>query len=403
MQFDFDVAIPREGSNSVKWEFVTEQGRTRHWHDTAESRGNDRVLPMWVADMDFKCAPPIVQAIQNRAEHGIFGYSEKTETYLEAVVDWMRDRHDWSINSDWIVTCPGVVPALHFAVRAFVEPGEKVLVQGPVYYPFYNAIRNNGATIVSNSLVASNGRYEMDLDDLSGKLKDPAVKLAILCNPHNPVGRVWTALELRQFGELCEEHGVTVVADEIHADLTFPETKFTPYASLGDAFATHSLTTTAASKAFNLAGLHESNIIISNPRLREAFVREQYRVGLYGMNPFGIVATEAAYREGLPWLLEVVEYLKGNRDFIMDFMAAELPEIVPYRPEGTYLFWFDCRALGLDKHALGELVRKKAKLYLDDGHIFGVEGDGFERLNFACTRELLTEALQRLKQAVSDL
>jgi cystathionine beta-lyase len=297
---------------------------------------------------------------------------------------------------------PGVVPALHMLVSAFASPGDTVLVQRPVYYPFFGAVTENGCRLVSNSLVLDDGRYCMDLDDLEEKAADPRCKLAILCNPHNPVGRVWTATELKAFGEICRKHDVLVVADEIHGDLVYSGHTFTPYATLDPDLADRCITCTAPSKTFNLAGLQTSNIIISNPELRLRFKQVMKANGIFGLNPFGMAACRAAYNQGEAWLAKLLSYLEGNRDALCELFAREVPHIPVIATEGTYLSWFDCRALGLDPLALRDLMVDRARVVLDEGYIFGPEGRGFERINIACPRPVLLEAAQRIIQALRD-
>ncbi len=280
MEYDFDTVIPRRGTDSCKW----------------DTPAQEDVLPMWVADMDFCSPQPVIDALVDRARHGIYGYAAPTERYYQAVAGWMARRHGWQIEPDWICTTPGVVPALYVLVRTLVAAGQKVLIQPPVYHPFYSTISNNGGEIVLNPLILEDGRYRMDFDDLAGKLADPNLKLAILCNPHNPIGQVWSASELRRFGDLCAEHDVLVIADEIHGDLILPGETFTPFASLGQDFARNSITCTAPSKTFNLAGLHTSNIIVPDDDLRQRFRQALSASGLPGLNPFGITALEAALR-----------------------------------------------------------------------------------------------------------
>lgn len=400
MRIDFDTEIDREGTNSIKWEFHNHGGVSQFWDKASRRHGPDRTLAMWVADMDFRCPEPVIEALRRRVEHGIFGYSNKTDGYYEAVSAWFARRQGWPVQRDWIVTTPGVVPTLNVVVRGFTEPGDRVIVQRPVYYPFFRVTKNNGAEIVSNGLIYENGSYHMDLEDLERKAADPKAKLLILCSPHNPVGKVWGAEELRAVADICKRHGVLVVADEIHGDLLHPGVKFTPFATLGADAADNTIVCTAPSKTFNLAGLHTSNVIIPNPAIRERFQAALAAAAMPGMNPFGIVATEAAYREGEPWLDAVMEYVAGNARRMTEYFAAEIPQFEVIQPEGTYLLWFDCRSLGLDQDALEALMLEKAKIYFDEGYIFGLEGVGFERVNIACPRSILDEALVRMRNAV---
>lgn len=403
MKYDFDVVVDRRNSNSVKWEFMQSGEDLLTFEHTQRFFGEDRILPMWVADMDFKCPKPVVDALIARVQHGIYGYSAPTEEFYQSVVQWMRRRHGWEISPEWICLTPGVVPALNMLVRAFASSGDRVLIQPPVYYPFYRAIENNGAEVALNPLVYKDGRYRMDFGDLEVLCGDPKVKLAILCNPHNPVGRVWTRDELLKFGEVCIDNHVLVVSDEIHGDLIYDGHTFTPFASLSETFADYSVSCTSPSKTFNLAGLQTSCIIIPNDDLRSMFERILQSNGLFGIGPFGIVALKAAYDHGEEWLLQALEYIEGNLNYLEKYVTEKIPQISVIRPEGTYLVWLDCRRLGLDKWELKQLMLEEAKVYLDEGFIFGSEGEGFERINIACPRPVLVEALDRIRQAVGKL
>ena len=398
MQYDFDTEISRAGTSSTKWEFLVRDGKVTPWDRTDPKHGDDRVLPMWVADMDFAVAKPIHDAIVKRAAHPIFGYSRHTQAYTDAVVGWMRRRHGWTVKPEWMLITPGVVPALNIAVRAFTDPGDKVLIQRPVYHPFTFAAERNGRQVVSNSLVYEGGRYRMDFDDLERKAADPAVKIALLCSPHNPVGRVWTAEELARFGEICMKHGVVVVADEIHADLMLNGAKFAPYGLLGERFLENTIVCTAPSKTFSLAGLHTSNLFVVNPELRAKVAHHIMAAGLNSVDPFALVATEAAYNHGEEWLTQALAYIEGNLDYLERTVAARIPNVKVIRPEGTYLVWLDFRALGLDKDRLADLMLNEAKLFFDEGKIFGPEGEGFERINIACPRSIVEECCRRLER-----
>jgi cystathionine beta-lyase len=403
MRYDFDREINRQGTCSLKWEFMQAGDDMLHWELTDRCFGPDRTLPLWVADMDFPCPQPVIDALAARATHGIYGYTDKTDAYYDAVVGWMARRHGWKVAPEWILTTPGVVPALYMLVRTFAAPGEKVLIQPPVYYPFFSAIRQNGAELVSSPLLYEGGRYRMDFDDLEAKARDPLVKMAILCSPHNPVGRVWTPEELRRFGEICGENGVLVVSDEIHSDLIYSGHTFTPFASLGESLAQNAVVCTAPSKTFNLAGLHVSNILIPNSDIRARFQQTLANNGLIGINTFGLVAVEAAYNHGEDWLGQMLHYVEGNLRYLQAFVAERIPQVTVIPPESTYLVWLDCRSLGLDKMALKRLMLDEAKVYLDDGFMFGPEGEGFQRVNIACPRAVLAEALQRIATAVQGL
>jgi cystathionine beta-lyase len=403
MKYDFDAEVGRRDTNSVKWEFFWEGENLVHWQGTDPSLGDERVLPMWVADMDFPCPQPVVDALVERARHGIYGYTAKTETYHEAVANWMERRQGWTIAPEWICTTPGVVPALNLLVRTFLAPGEKVLIQPPVYYPFFHAIQNNAARLVSNPLIYENGGYRMDYADLEGKARDPGLKMAILCSPHNPVGRVWTRDELARFGEICLENDVLVVSDEIHGDLIYKGYTFTPFASISQDLAQNTVVCTAPSKTFNLAGLHTSNIIIPDDELRARFQKTLRGTGLGWVGAFGVVALEAAYNHGEEWLEQVLEYIEGNLRYLEEYVARHIPQITLVRPQGTYLVWLDCRRLGLDKWGLKRLMLDQARIFLDEGFVFGPEGEGFERINIACPRSILVEALERIKNAIEKL
>ena len=403
MEYDFDAEISRRGTSSVKWEFFWKNENLSYWERTDPSLGDERVLPMWVADMDFPCPQPVVDALVERARQAIYGYTAKTETYYEAVVNWMERRQRWTIEPEWICTTPGVVPALNLLVRTFVAAGEKVLIQPPVYHPFFHAIQNNGAGLVPNPLVYENGGYRIDYTDLERKARDPDLKMVILCSPHNPVGRVWTKDELARFGEICLENNLLVVADEIHGDLIYRGHTFTPFASISQDFAQNMVVCTAPSKTFNLAGLHTSNIIIPNDELRSRFQKTLRSTGLGWVGVFGVVALEAAYNHGEEWLEQVMDYIEGNLRYMEEYVAQHIPQITLVQPQGTYLVWLDCRRLGLDKLELKRLMFDEARVFLDEGFVFGPEGEGFERINIACPRSILAEALGRIKNAREGL
>ncbi len=403
MKYDFNREISRKGTNSVKWKFIQKRQDLHHWDHTEKFFGENRILPMWVADMDFPCPKPVVEALIERAKHGIYGYTAPTDSYYRSVVNWMKRRHEWEILPEWICITPGVVPALNMLVRTFISQGEKVLIQPPVYYPFFSAIENNDGELVRNPLIYKNGFYRMDFADLEERTKDPKVKMAILCSPHNPVGRVWNRDELIHFGEICIKNNVLIVSDEIHGDLIFKGYVFTPLASISGDFATNAIICTAPSKTFNIAGLHISNIIIPNDELRAKFEKTLKSNGLFGIGAFGVVALEAAYNYGEEWLDQVLGYIEGNFRYLEEFVYKHIPQITVIQPEGTYLVWLDFRKLGLDKWELKQLMLNEARVYLDEGFIFGPEGEGFERINIACPRSLLVEALERIKSSIDRL
>lgn len=396
----FDAEIDRSGTNSVKWEFIQKPDDPTQVQHTDQFFGENRVLPMWVADMDFRCPEPVVEALVERARHGIYGYTVATDSFYQSVVNWMRKRHSWEIDPGWICTTPGVVPAVHMLVRTFTSPGDRVLIQPPVYYPFFQAIERNGAVQLKNPLLCEDGNYRMDLSDLDEKVRDPGLKMAILCSPHNPVGRVWSSDELARFGETCINKNVLVVSDEIHGDLIYKGNVFTPFAKISREFAMHSIICTAPSKTFNLAGLHTSCIIIPNDELRARFTETLKSNGSFGVGSFGMVALQAAYDHGEEWLERMLEYLEGNLKYLESYISEHIPQIKVVPPQGTYLVWLDCRKLGLGKSELKRLMLESARVYLDEGYIFGAEGEGFERMNIACPRTILSEALERIRKAL---
>jgi len=387
MTYDFDTLTDRSNTNSIKWEPSV----------LKRMFGREDLLPLWVADMDFKCPQPVIEALTERARHGIFGYSEPSEDYYEAIIDWNRRRNNWNISKEWFVYTPGVVPAVNYLIHTFIRPGDKVIIQNPVYYPFANSIRKNGRQLVDNPLVLEGSSYRMDFEDLEGKAKDPLAKILILCSPHNPVGRVWTREELTRLGEICIENDVLVISDEIHSDLILKGHTHTPFAVISEDFAENSVVCTAPSKTFNLAGLQLSNIFIPNIKLRREFRQTMERLSLTRPNTFAITAATAAYREGEEWLEQLLEYLKGTVSWVRDFIEKELPGVSLIEPEGTYLAWLDFRALEPDPKALEKLMLEKAKIALDEGYIFGPGGEGFERINLACPRSLVEKAFKAIR------
>lgn len=400
MTTNFDIEIDRRNTCSVKWEFLLNPDDPSQKYRTDACFGPDRVLPMWVADMDFKSPEPVIKALQERASHGIFGYTLPDRAFTDAVTGWMLQHHNWETDADWIVTTQGVVPALHMLVRTLTQPGDKVLIQRPVYYPFFSAIKQNGCQIVSNSLVLDNGQYSMDFDDLRIKTAAPDVKLAILCSPHNPVGRVWSPQELKTFGQICQQNQVQVISDEIHADLIYPGIEFTPFAMADASFSEDCITCTAPSKTFNLAGLQTSNIFIPDPKVRKSLKQTMQSFGLFGVNPFGMTACRVAYEKGRPWLERLLQYLNHNLNLLIDHFTKELPEVKVIQPQGTYLVWLDCRALGFDNQELRTIFLNQARVFLDEGALFGSEGKGFQRINIACPQSILLEAVERMVAAL---
>ncbi len=387
MSFDFDRPVDRHGTNSLKYDFAKEFGKP------------ENALPLWVADMDFPAPPAVREAIQAAAEHGIFGYSDAKDGYTEAAAAWFRQRHGWEPRREWLVKTPGVVFALAMAVRSLTEAGDAVLVQPPVYYPFYSVVKNNGRRLVESELVLRDGHYEIDFADFEEKLARERVKLFILCSPHNPVCRVWTREELERLGALCERYGVFVVSDEIHCDFAFPEHPHTVFIKACPALAERTVVCTAPSKTFNLAGLQTSNIWIPGEDVRRRFKAEMSRCGASGPNLLGLRAAQAAYESGAAWLDECRAYMRENLAFLRTFLAERLPELRLIEPEGTYFAWLDCSALGLSADALDELILRKAAVWLDGGQMFGACAGQFQRMVLACTRATLREALERIECA----
>ena len=387
MKYDFDRIIERNNTGSAKWDCVEAVFGTKD------------VLPMWVADMDFPIAEPITAALRKRTEHDIYGYTQASPSVIGAVVDRMKQKYGWKVDPEWVVFTPGVVPALNAAVKAFTSPGDEVILQGPVYHPFWSAITANGCRVANNELKLTGGRYEIDFGDLESKSCSPRTKLMLLCHPHNPVGRVWGREELSRMGEIVLKNNAVLVSDEIHCELLFRGFKHIPFAAVSTEFEQNCLVCMAPSKTFNLAGLGASTIIIPNKKLRDRFCAAKTGF-MPGPNIFGLVALEAAYRHGDEWLEQVLEYLEGNLKFLTKYFAEKTPDIKVIRPEGTYLVWLDCRKLGMDAASLKSFMIETAKVGLEDGTIFGPEGAGFQRMNIACPRAILEEALRKIEQAV---
>ena len=389
MKYDFDTIVDRYNTGSVKY-------------DTAERSGMPAdVMPMWVADMDFRAPDEIVSRMRQLCDFGVYGYTMVTDSYFDAVRNWFSSRFDWEVERKWLVTTPGVVFALSAAVKAFTEPGEGVLIQRPVYYPFTEVVENNGRVVVNSSLRYDKGSYAIDYEDLEAKLARDDVKLMLICSPHNPVGRVWTRNELSKVCRLCLKYNVKMVSDEIHADFVFANREHVPLASLSEQVRENCVVCTAPSKSFNLAGLQISNIFIPNRDMRHAFRRELEKTGLFGVNMVGLCACQAAYESGGEWLDQLKEYLEGNIQFLKSFVNEHMPRIKVVDTEGTYLVWMDLQELNLVDQK--DFIVNKAGLWLDTGSMFGDEGRGFERINVACPRTVLEEALNRLKRASDAL
>jgi len=384
--FNFDKPINRRGSGCYKWDEEPDQD----------------VIPMWVADMDFQTAPAIIEALHRRVAHGVFGYTLVPESYYEAILSWFHRRHHWDIEREWIQYTSGVVPALSVIVKAFCKPGDEVVLQTPVYNCFFSSIRNNGCEVVESALLLQEGnRYEMDFSDLEQKVSSSRAKLLILCNPHNPVGRVWTHEELSMVSEICKRHEVIVVCDEIHNELTFRGQRYVPYGTV-DKGLKNAIVCTSPSKSFNTAGLQIANIISSNAVWRERINRAININEVCDVNPFGVVALQAAYNEGEAWLDALCEYLYENYEALCDFFAKELPQLVVTPLEGTYLVWVDIRSTGLSSDEITEKLLREAHVQVNSGTMYGTRaGEGFIRMNIACPRAQMLEALWRIKKVLT--
>jgi len=391
VKIDFDEVIDRKNTSSIKYDFAVRRGKP------------ENLLPLWVADMDFKVSGKVLDALHERIDHGIFGYSEVQDEYFEAIRDWMEKKHHWNVESRWLVKTPGVVFALAMAVQAFTDSGDGVMIQQPVYYPFSEVIEDNGRVIVDNTLyLGEDGRYHIDFENFERKAEEFHVKLFLLCNPHNPVGRVWSLEELEKLGEICIRRDILVVSDEIHQDFVF-EGKHLVFASLNEELKNRTITCTSPSKTFNLAGLQISNIFIANQKLRRRFRRQVAAAGYSQLNTLGLTACEAAYRQGEEWHEQLMVYLRANITYVREFIKEKIPRVKLIEPEGTYLVWLDFRELGLTEEEREDLIIKKAGLWLDSGAMFGPVGEGFERINIACPRSILEQALGNLEKAIRTL
>lgn len=381
---DFDTVIDRKGTRSLKYDFAVRRGKP------------ENVLPLWVADMDFQTSSYITEALEDMVKHGVFGNSESEEHYFEAVQNWMERHYNWHVKESWMTKTPGIVFALAMAVKAYTQENDAVLIQPPVYYPFKEVVEDNHRRLANNTLVlGGDGTYTIDYEDFEKKIIEENVKLFILCNPHNPVGRVWTREELERLGEICLKHGVFVVSDEIHADFVF-ERKHTVFSEVKEAYRDISMICTSPSKTFNIAGLQISNIFISNPEKATAFRRQVAAAGYSQVGLPGLVACEAAYRHGDEWLEGVLAYIKANAEFTRAYLQEHLPRVKMTKLEGTYLVWLDFRNYGLTDKELDEKILNQAGLWLDSGAVFGKCGEGFQRINIACPRKTLQQALDRL-------
>lgn len=387
MEYDFSRPTDRRGTDSYKWDSAPEAD----------------IIPLWVADMDFETFPGITEALQRRVAHSIFGYTRVPETYYEAVCRWFEKRHGWHINREDIIYTSGVVPAVSAVIKALTLPGDQVIVQGPVYNCFFSSIRNNGCETVSNSLIYNKEelRYEIDFDDLERKLKHERARLMLICNPHNPGGRVWTRDELTRVAELCRKYGVRVVSDEIHCELTLYDNEYVPFGSLPDELSRGSITCCSPSKAFNTAGLQIANIVCRDAEVRNRIDRAININEVCDVNPFGVIALQAAYSdEGYEWLTQLREYISANYDLLRERFARELPKCKVMRMEGTYLAWIDCSELHISSDEIEEMLMHENKVWVNAGSMYGAEGAAFIRINMACTSELLNEGITRIVEGL---
>lgn len=386
-----DNNIKRENTASVKYE------------EMGLNFGRDDLIPLWVADMDIRTPEFVIDAIKNRAEHGIFGYSKRMPAFYDSIINWLDTRHNLKVDREDIEYGPGVVFLLNMMIRKFTNEGDKIIIQPPVYYPFFKIVEGNNRVVVENNLVLKDGKYYMDFEDLKEKAKDPACKMLILCNPHNPGGRVWTKEELEELGRICIDNGVLVIADEIHYDLVFKPNKHIPFASISEEFMMNSITCTAPSKTFNIAGLHSAFCIIRDREKMDIYKKELGLLDLNRSNVFSQEVTQVLYEKGGEWVDGLVDFLKDNADYVIDYINKNIQGIHAFELEGTYLVWMDCRDLNLSLDEIDDLFINKAKLALDSGHWFGKVGEGFMRMNIACPRAILEKSLENLKEAVDSL
>ena len=387
MNYNFDEIVPRRNSNSYKWDSAT----------------NDDILPFWVADMDFRTAPPVIEALQKRVQHGIFGYTKVPQSYYDAVTGWFERRHNFTFRKEWTLYTTGVVPALSAIIKALTVPGDKVIIQTPVYNCFFSSIHNNGCEVSANHLIYNNGKYSIDFDDLENKASDPKAKLLLLCSPHNPAGRVWSKEELTQIGKICFENNVIVVSDEIHCDLVYEGYRHIPFASLGDDFLSNSVTCTAPSKTFNIAGLQIANIHIADETIRNKINKALNINEVCEINSFSVGALIAAYNEGEDWLDELKKYLYENYLFLKEFFEKNLPQFPVLPLEATYLVWIECSVLRRSSTEIAKILLEKENIQINPGTMYGDGGENFIRFNIACPRELLAKGMNTIKNGFTGL
>ena len=388
---DFNQIINRKNTNSLKYDFGLER------------KGREDLLPLWIADMDFKLPDEVIEDLVSTVSHGIFGYTDAKDDYFLAVHNWFLERFHWDTKKEWLVKTPGIVFAIAQAINAFTKEGDGILIQQPVYYPFAGCIKDNNRKVVNSQLHYEDGHYSIDFEDFEKKIVAEKVKLFILCSPHNPVGRVWSIEELHKIGTICIKHKVLIISDEIHCDFTYPGYSHTVFASISESFAQNSIICTAPSKTFNIAGLQVSNIFIPNPVIRQQLEHQIDASGYSQLNTVGIAACRSVYTKGAFWLEELKAYLLGNLNYVRTFLADRLPELRLIEPEGTYLIWIDFQSLNLPYKELEKLITQKAGLWLDGGVMFGKESTQFERINIACPRSILEKAMLQLETAIHDI
>lgn len=386
-KYDFGKIVDRNGTNAVKWDSLKNE------------YPNKEIIPLWVADMDFEVPKEVRENISKRLEQNVYGYTMIPDSYYDAAIGWFKKKHNWEVEKDWIVFTPGVVPGVNYIIRTFTNPGDEIIIQTPVYHQFENTIRSTGRVVVDNPLIEDDGYYTFDLENLKEKITD-RTKMLILCNPHNPVGRSWTERELKELGKICLENDILVLSDEIHSDLVFKPNEHFVYSKLGKEFEENCIISTAPNKTFNIAGLKTANLIIPNDKLRKEFKIELEKMAIGGPTIFGMIAQESAYKYGWDWYEEMMQYIEGNIDFVVEYIEKNIPKIKTYKPESTYLLWLDCRELGLEGQKLIDFFIEECGIYFNSGEVFGKEYAGYVRMNVATRRDLLDQALQSMKNII---
>ncbi len=399
---DFNKIHNRMDTNSIKWDYAYEGDVLIKRQAGGDPLSEGELLPMWIADMDFQTAPVILDAIRERARHGIFGYTLPDQAYYDAIINWMEVRQGWKVEREWILTTPSVLFSISVAIQTFTEPGDKIIVQTPVFKPFYTTIENNHRILSRNPLIYQNDRYYMDFDDLETKACDPRARLIILCSPHNPVGRVWDHAELSRLGEICQQHDIWIVSDEIHSNLIFPWADFVPFGAVGDNFHDRLILANSPTKTFNTPGIKTSNAFIPDFALRAQFSGTLRKLNEhFGASTIGSIVLQTAYEGGGDWLDQMMAYLEANYHFTKEYFETKLTPLRIVPPEALFLIWVDCRELGLSADQLQRLFYDKARVYIEEGSKYGPEGEGFVRLNIACPRTVLVEALRRIRRVIN--